>query len=64
MAWDKDLDPAYILYGVLIFSWVEFVWEGYLSSRQRQIYRKNKTPPPEFKGIVDDETFEQVRLSS
>ena len=60
MAWDKDLDPAYILYGVLIFSWVEFAWEAYLSTRQRRIYRKNTTTPPELKGIVDDETFEKV----
>ena len=55
-----DIDPAYILYGVLIFSWVEFVWEAYLSIRQRRIYRKNTTTPPELKGIVDDETFEKV----
>ena len=60
MAWDKDVDPAFILYGVLIFSWVEFVWEAYLSIRQRRIYRKNTTTPPELKGIVDDETFEKV----
>ena len=63
MAWDKDVDPAFILYGVLIFSWVEFVWEAYLSIRQRRIYRKNTTTPPELKGIVDDETFEKVNLN-
>jgi hypothetical protein len=56
----RDIDPAYILYGVLIFSWVEFVWEAYLSIRQRRIYRKNTTTPPELEGIVDDETFEKV----
>ena len=65
MAWGDwksthDIDPAYILYGVLIFSWVEFVWEAYLSIRQRRIYRKNTTTPPELEGIVDDETFEKV----
>merc|ERR1711981_1011973 len=58
----RDIDPAYILYGVLIFSWVEFVWEAYLSIRQRRIYRKNTTTPPELEGIVDDETFEKARL--
>merc|ERR1711981_1104482 len=47
----RDIDPAYILYGVLIFSWVEFVWEAYLSIRQRRIYRKNTTTPPELQGI-------------
>ena len=56
----QDIDPVFILYGVLVFSWVEFVWEAYLSIRQRRIYRKHTTPPPELQGIVDDETFEKV----
>ena len=56
----QDIDPVFILYGVLVFSWVEFVWEAYLSIRQRRIYRKHTTPPPELQGIVDEETFEKV----
>ena len=59
----QEADPALILYGVLIFSWVEFVWEAYLSLRQRRIYRQHTTPPPELNGIVDDETFEKVSTS-
>ena len=55
-----ETDPAIILYGVLIFSWVEFVWEAYLSLRQRRIYRLHTTPPPELQGIIDGETFEKV----
>jgi len=58
----QDIDPVFILYGVLVFSWVEFVWEAYLSIRQRRIYRKHTTPPPELQGIVDDETFEKARV--
>ena len=56
----QDADPSLILYGVLIFSWVEFVWEAYLSVRQRRVYRRHTTPPPELDGIVDAETFEKV----
>ena len=58
----QEADPVIILYGVLIFSWIEFVWEAYLSFRQRRIYRKHTTPPVELKGIVDDETFEKVKF--
>jgi STE24 endopeptidase len=56
------MDPETIFYGVLVFAWLEFLWESYLSFRQRKIYRQHLTPPEELKGILDDQTFNKARL--
>jgi STE24 endopeptidase len=56
------MDPETIFYGVLAFAWMEFLWEFYLSFRQRKIYRQHTAPPKELEGILDSETFNKARL--
>lgn len=60
MDYFKD-NPDRILYVVLVFSWLEYAWETFLGFRQRKIYTTHVKPPPELKGIVDDETFDKAR---
>jgi len=57
-----ETNPEWILYGVLIFAWLEFGWEAYLGIRQRRIYKEHTKPPPELKDITDEETFEKARV--
>jgi len=57
-----ESNPEWILYGVLIFAWLEFAWEAYLGIRQRRIYKEHTKPPPELKDITDEETFEKARV--
>ncbi|KAM8975661.1 CAAX prenyl protease 1 homolog isoform 2-T2 [Pelodytes ibericus] len=51
-----------IFYSVLLFSWLVYVWEAYLASRQRKIYRTTTHVPTELGNIMDPETFEKSRL--
>ncbi|CAG10466.1 unnamed protein product, partial [Tetraodon nigroviridis] len=51
-----------IFYAVLGFSWTVYLWEAYLSYRQRRIYRTTTHVPPELGKIIDSETFEKSRL--
>ncbi len=37
-----DLNAEHIFNGVLAFMWLEFLWEGYIGSRQRKIYKVDK----------------------
>ena len=56
------MEPEQIFWGVLIFSWIEFAWEAYLSHRQRKIYKKYVEVPPEAKDLLDSDTFTKARL--
>ena len=58
----ENLEPEHIFWGVLGFSWVEFIWESYLSHRQRNIYKKHTSIPEELKEILDNDTFTKARL--
>uniref|UniRef100_A0A3B4GTI9 CAAX prenyl protease n=2 Tax=Haplochromini TaxID=319058 RepID=A0A3B4GTI9_9CICH len=51
-----------IFYAVLGFSWTVYLWEAYLSYRQRRIYRTTTHVPQELGKIMDSETFEKSRL--
>ncbi|XP_072275019.1 CAAX prenyl protease 1 homolog [Pyxicephalus adspersus] len=51
-----------IFYAVLLFSWVVYMWEAYLASRQRKVYRTTTHVPAELGNIMDPETFEKSRL--
>jgi len=57
-----EIDPDVIFYGVLAFMWIEFLWESYIGSRQRAVYHRSTTVPPELEGILDEETFTKARL--
>lgn len=52
----------HIFYAVLGFSWTVYLWEAYLSSRQRRIYRTTTRVPEELSKIMDSDTFEKSRL--
>jgi len=58
----ENLEPEHIFWGVLGFSWIEFIWESYLSHRQRNIYKKHTSIPEELKEILDNDTFTKARL--
>ncbi|XP_076834188.1 CAAX prenyl protease 1 homolog [Brachyhypopomus gauderio] len=51
-----------IFYAVLVFSWTVYIWEAYLASRQRNIYRSTMHVPTELGKIMDPDTFEKSRL--
>ncbi|AWP16412.1 putative CAAX prenyl protease 1 -like isoform 3 [Scophthalmus maximus] len=51
-----------IFYAVLGFSWTVYLWEAYLSYRQRRIYRSTTHVPQELGKIMDSATFEKSRL--
>ncbi|XP_068125047.1 CAAX prenyl protease 1 homolog [Hyperolius riggenbachi] len=53
---------SHIFCAVLLFSWLVYVWEAYLASRQRKIYRNTTHVPAELGNIMDPETFEKSRL--
>ncbi len=57
-----ELTPESIFWAVMAFSWIEFVWEAYLSHRQRKIYKQHTTIPKELDGILDADTFTKARL--
>ncbi|KAK2843787.1 hypothetical protein Q7C36_012002 [Tachysurus vachellii] len=58
-----DLPPEdKIFYAVLVFSWTVYLWEAYLSHRQRRIYSSATHVPTELGKIMDAETFEKSRL--
>ena len=57
-----NMEPEHIFWGVLGFSWVEFLWESYLGHRQRKIYKKHETVPEEAKDLLDADTFTKARL--
>ncbi|XP_037097756.1 CAAX prenyl protease 1 homolog [Syngnathus acus] len=51
-----------IFYAVLGFSWTVYIWEAYLSHRQRRTYRSTTRVPQELEKVIDSETFEKSRL--
>ncbi|XP_056445911.1 CAAX prenyl protease 1 homolog [Gadus chalcogrammus] len=51
-----------IFLAVLGFSWTVYLWEAYLSYRQRRIYRSTTRVPQELGKIMDTDTFEKSRL--
>uniref|UniRef100_A0AAY3ZTV9 CAAX prenyl protease n=1 Tax=Denticeps clupeoides TaxID=299321 RepID=A0AAY3ZTV9_9TELE len=52
----------HIFHAVLLFSWTVYLWEAYLASRQRNIYRTTTHVPLELGKIMDADTFEKSRL--
>ncbi|XP_050429390.1 CAAX prenyl protease 1 homolog [Adelges cooleyi] len=50
-----------VFYGVLTFSWIEFLWEQYLSLRQRRVYKTTEKIPGKLDGVLDVETFQKAK---
>ncbi|RWS23264.1 CAAX prenyl protease 1-like protein, partial [Leptotrombidium deliense] len=47
---------------VLLFAWLTFFWELYLSFRQYKMYVSVTTVPVEFAGVLDQTTLTKARL--
>jgi len=58
----STVTPDAIFYSVITFSWLEFLWETYLSRRQRRVYREETRVPHELEGMLDEDTFQKARL--
>lgn len=57
-----ELSETSIFVAVLGFQWIVYVWESYLSSRQRYLARTVETVPDTLKDVLDQETFTKARL--
>ncbi|XP_062615382.1 CAAX prenyl protease 1 homolog isoform X2 [Saccostrea cucullata] len=53
-----------IFYSVLIFLWIVYFWESYLSSRQKYLAKTVTEVPAELEKVLDQETFTKARLYS
>ncbi|CAG2165106.1 unnamed protein product, partial [Oppiella nova] len=53
--------PANIFLSVLIFTWIVFAWDLYLSRRQYKIYKSVTEVPTELIGVLDTETLIKAR---
>ncbi|KAK2154688.1 hypothetical protein LSH36_260g02000 [Paralvinella palmiformis] len=57
-----ELTTIDIFYSVLVFIWILYIWETYLSSRQHHLYKTSLHVPAELNDVLDPETFEKARL--
>ncbi|XP_045197524.1 CAAX prenyl protease 1 homolog [Mercenaria mercenaria] len=56
------MDPETIFYAVFVFMWLVYLWESYLSYRQRELYRTVTKIPEKLESVMDQETYEKARL--
>ncbi|CAH2238406.1 CAAX prenyl protease 1 homolog [Pararge aegeria] len=56
------LDENVLLFLILIFSWLEYLWELYLSLRQLKIYKTNNTIPEDLKDMLNKESFKKAQV--
>lgn len=54
-------DPATVFQLVLLFIWLQFFFEMYLSVRQYLVYKKNASIPTQLAGVLDGDTFTKAR---
>jgi len=57
----SNIDSDTIFQAVLVFAWATFVWETYLSLRQRSLAKKSVKAPEVLKDVMDQETFDKAR---
>ncbi|KAK3696104.1 hypothetical protein RRG08_061879 [Elysia crispata] len=57
----ESFSESSIFNSVLIFVWITFMWESYLSLRQRRIAQVSKEVPLALKHVIDQETFDKAR---
>ncbi|XP_071498680.1 CAAX prenyl protease 1 homolog [Diadema antillarum] len=55
-------NPQNIFWAIFLFLWIVYLWETYLSHRQRNIYRNTKEVPASLNDVIDHETFQKARL--
>ncbi|KAK0044572.1 CAAX prenyl protease 1 [Biomphalaria pfeifferi] len=57
----SNFDENTIFNAVLIFAWASFLWETYLSLRQRHVAKTSNKVPQALQGVMDQETFDKAR---
>lgn len=57
----SNFDENTIFNAVLIFTWLTFIWETYLSFRQRNVAKSSTKVPDALVGVMEQETFEKAR---
>ncbi|XP_041353885.1 CAAX prenyl protease 1 homolog [Gigantopelta aegis] len=57
-----EIEDVYIFRAVVGFMWVMYLWETYLSWRQRNVYKTSTKVPDVLQDVLDKETFEKARL--
>lgn len=50
-------NESLFLYGIVLMSWVEYLWNFYLTYRQRRVLTSSHTVPSELSNILTEETF-------
>lgn len=58
------MDESYVLCGILLFIWIESLWELYLAVRQHKLCSATKNVPGELSGVIAKDTYEKARLYS
>ncbi|XP_048766015.1 CAAX prenyl protease 1 homolog [Ostrea edulis] len=53
-----------IFYSVLLFLWIVYFWDAYLSSRQRYLAKTVEKVPEALEKVLDQDTFTKARLYS
>lgn len=53
-----------VQYSVLLFLWLEYLWELYLDIRQYQVCKKTESVPSELRNVMNKETFDKARRYS
>ncbi|RWS17165.1 CAAX prenyl protease 1-like protein [Dinothrombium tinctorium] len=61
---DKFWNDEFLFRFVLVFVWITYLWESFLSYRQYKVYTNVTTIPPDFVGVLDQKTFTKARLYS
>ncbi|XP_048239837.1 CAAX prenyl protease 1 homolog [Haliotis rufescens] len=57
-----ELNETLIFQSVVCFLWLVYLWETYLSSRQRNVYKTATKVPSALENVLDVETFEKARV--
>ncbi|XP_054163696.1 CAAX prenyl protease 1 homolog [Oppia nitens] len=58
---DNYWTPTNIFASVLVFSWIVFIWDLYLSRRQYKVYKSVVEVPTELIGVLDRDTLTKAR---
>ncbi|CAD5110784.1 DgyrCDS150 [Dimorphilus gyrociliatus] len=62
MAIDIPFSEQTIFLSVIVFLWIVYLWESYLSHRQMKLFKSTEKVPREVEQIMDQTTFSKARL--
>ncbi|KAI4457677.1 caax prenyl protease 1 [Holotrichia oblita] len=58
------LNQDCVLYIILLFLWLEYLWEIYLAIRQYNVTKKTVNVPTDLSSVMTKDTFDKARLYS